>query len=293
MLAQLFKQSFLPVFPLSMGKLFKQFFPCGFPLSKILLYKQFILCDLPIAKVQLYKQFLPGAFPRLFGQGLYHILLLGVFLFLGLSLAKAQPYSTVTLIDKPFTPPVSKNQGLIKKLEQNAVYNASSSIEKDFIYWTNYSRLFPQAFCDSVLIPFTNSQPSTKGKYAQSLIADLNKVQALPLLLPIDILTDAAKRHSKDLVYNKGRITHQSSDGTSFAQRMKRAGVNTCAAENLSMGHEDPLISLLLLYLDIGLPDAGHRLNLMNPAFTQMGVSVRQIPENQYITVQEFACSPR
>lgn len=215
------------------------------------------------------------------------------FLFIGLAVAEAQPYSTVTLIDKPFNPPVSRNQGLIKKLEQNAVYNASSTIEKEFIYWTNYSRLFPQAFCDSVVIPFTNAQPSTKGKYAQSLIADLKSAQALPLLLPVDILTDAAKRHSKDLVYNKGRITHQSSDGTSFSQRMRRAGVSTCAAENLSMGHEDPLVSLLLLYLDIGLPDAGHRLNLMNPAFTQIGVSVRQIPENQYITVQDFACSPR
>lgn len=277
MLGQFFKRSYLATFPLSIGQLFKKFILCGFL----------------IVKVQLFKQFLSWGFPSSFGKGLNRTLFCAFFLFVGLSVAKAQPYSTVTLIDKPFTPIVSTNQALIKKLEQNAVYNASSSIEKDFIYWTNFARLFPRVFCDSVLIPFTNAQPSTKGRYAQSLIADLKKVQALPLLLPVDFLSDAAKRHAKDLVYNKGIITHQSSDETSFAQRMKRAGVNTCAAENLSMGHEDPLVSLLLLYLDIGLPDAGHRLNLMNPAFTQIGVSVRQIPGNQYITVQDFACSPK
>ncbi len=275
MLVQGFKQFNHFTFLLLKGKLFKYFIPCSIFITKAT-HKQILIRKFSISK----------------GYYLHCFIIAGVLL-LCLSVSKAQPYSTVSLIDKPFILSINKNPYIIKRLEENSIYNSSSSIEKDFIYWTNFARLFPHTFCDSVLIPFTNAQPSTKGIYAQSLIADFKKAQALPFLIPVDFLTNAARHHSKDLVNNRGIITHQSSDGTSFAQRMKRAGVNTCAAENLSMGHEDPLVSLLLLYLDIGLLDAGHRLNLLNPGFTQIGVSIRRIPDSQYITVQDFACSPR
>ena len=219
------------------------------------------------------------------------LLLAGLFNLLLLSRSSAQSYSSVTLINKPFNFPGNKNKSLLEQLAHYPVYQKASLLEQDFIYWTNYSRLYPVNFRDSALIPFLNDQPSAKGKYAQSLIKELGHLEALPFLAPAANLSTAAGEHVRDLVKQNGRISHSSSDGSSFSARMRKAGVNTCAAENISLGEESTLVALLLLYLDIGLPDMGHRKNLLNPSFRQIGVGVRQLSGNQYIMVQDFACA--
>ncbi len=203
----------------------------------------------------------------------------------------SQPISTVLLEDKPFVPLAKINLELLNQLEKSPNYLSSSDLEKDFIYWTNFARLNPKSFCDSVLIPFLNEQPSTKGEAANQLIKELNRGKELPILLPDVILSHSSREHAKDLSNRKGEISHSSKGGNSFYQRMKKAGVLSCAAENISLGQEDQLVALLLLYLDIGLPDAGHRKNLLNPNFIRMGVSVHKLKNSdQYITVQNFRC---
>lgn len=203
----------------------------------------------------------------------------------------SQSISSVFLEDKPFVPLVKTNEGLLNQLEQIPNYLGASDLEKDFIYWTNFARLYPRSFCDSVLIPFINEQPTTKGKEANQLIKEFYKVKKLPILLPDVILSHSSRNHAKDLSNRKGKISHSSSNGNSFYQRMKKAGVLSCAAENISLGQNDQLVALLLLYIDIGLPDAGHRKNLMDPNFTRMGVSVQKLKGgDQFITVQDFRC---
>jgi uncharacterized protein YkwD len=104
-------------------------------------------------------------------------------------------------------------------------------------------------------------------------------------------LTKAAELHAEDIAQNNGRVSHQSSDGSSFSDRMKKVGYKACSGENISLGKDtDGLSSLLLLYLDINLPDLGHRKNLFNPNYTKMGVSVKQLPNNQFLIVQELGC---
>jgi uncharacterized protein YkwD len=196
------------------------------------------------------------------------------------------------LEDKPFVPLVKIKQSLLNQLEENTVFLNASQLEKDFIYWTNFSRLYPVSFRDSVLIPFLKEQPSTNGKEAKQLIADFSRGETLPILIPDNRLTNTSAEHALDLSKRKGVISHQSKDGKSFYQRMKIAGVIACSGENISLGQEDQLIALLLLYLDIGLSDAGHRKNLLNPRFTYMGVSVQKLKGgDQFITVQDFRCA--
>lgn len=206
--------------------------------------------------------------------------------------AKAQSVSSVILIDQPFNFPGAKNKTLLRTLETYPVYNKASRLEKDLIYWSNYSRLFPTHFRDSALIPFIAGQPGLRNNsYTKSLIKTLDQNQVLPFLAPEAILTSVATNHAADIYQNNGRISHQSSDGTSFANRMRKAGITQCASENISSGKDDALVALLLLYLDIGLPDLGHRKNLLNPALTQIGVSVIQLPNGQYLMVQDLGCS--
>jgi len=205
---------------------------------------------------------------------------------------KAQTVSSVTLIDQPFLFPGERNKKLIQTLEIYPGYKKASQQEKDFIYWTNYSRLFPIHFRDSALIPFIKSQPGLQSNsYTKSLIQDLDQKLALPFLVPSTQLAGVAANHATDIYQNKGRISHHSSDGTSFANRMRKAGVTQCVSENISSGKEDALVALLLLYLDIGVPDLGHRKNLLNPSYTEIGVSVIRLADGRYLMVQNLGCS--
>jgi uncharacterized protein YkwD len=182
-------------------------------------------------------------------------------------------------------------QVILDKLTQNQIYRASDPLSQSFIYWTNYSRLYPKEFRDSALLPYLNQQPRLKGKYANSLIEALTKVDPLPFLEPEEKLTLAAQNHVKDIKGNGGSVSHQGSDGSSFGDRMRKVGYKGCAAENISLGKDKlGLSSLLLLYLDINLPDLGHRKNLLNPNYKKMGVSTVQLNDNQTLIVQEFGC---
>ncbi|OYW81803.1 MAG: hypothetical protein B7Y37_05550 [Sphingobacteriia bacterium 28-36-52] len=218
------------------------------------------------------------------------VLVIGCFLFCS-GYLNAQQYSQVVLKDIPFEPNIAMNADLVKKLEQNSVYQSASKAARSFIYWTNFARLYPMAFRDEALLPFIKLQPSLKGKYANSLIKDLGKITPLPFLEPELKLTMAAQLHAEDIAQNNGRVSHQSSDGASFSDRMKKVGYKNCSGENISLGNDNEgLSSLLLLYLDINLPDLGHRKNLFNPNYTKIGVSVKQLPNNQFLIVQELGC---
>lgn len=213
------------------------------------------------------------------------------FLLVSCSWVNAQNYSQVVLSDISFEPKLAVKQVILDKLTQNQTYRESDPLSQSFIYWTNYSRLYPKEFRDSALLPYLNQQPRLKGKYANSLIEALTKVDPLPFLEPEEKLTLAAQNHVKDIKGNGGSVSHQGSDGSSFGDRMRKVGYKGCAAENISLGKDKlGLSSLLLLYLDINLSDLGHRKNLLNPNYKKMGVSTVQLNDNQTLIVQEFGC---
>lgn len=203
----------------------------------------------------------------------------------------AQQFSSVILSDKSFLAPSMTNRVILNQLEKNKNYSILNQSEKDFIYWTNYARLFPKNFRDSILLPFLKHQPTTKGPFSASLVKELSAASSLSFLEPDEKLYLVAKSHALDLSRNTQRIGHQSTNGTSFSNRMKRGGIINCASENISLGTSESVVSLILLYLDIGLPDLGHRKNLMNPSYSKMGVSVILLKDNQSLIVQDLGCS--
>jgi uncharacterized protein YkwD len=72
---------------------------------------------------------------------------------------------------------------------------------------------------------------------------------------------------------------------------MKRAGIHTCASENISIGYQEVLMSVVLLYLDIGLPEMGHRKTLLNPTLTEIGIGCTNYGKDQVFIVEDFACT--
>ena len=76
-----------------------------------------------------------------------------------------------------------------------------------------------------------------------------------------------------------------------FGTRMKQAGIKYCANENISLSSQSVLLSVLLLYLDIGLPGLGHRKALLDPSLREIGVGSALYGKDQYFLVQDLACS--
>jgi hypothetical protein len=171
-------------------------------------------------------------------------------------------------------------------------YHLLSKDEQEILYWTNYSRKSPQRFWDSVMIPILATFPQLRGgKYASSLKTDLAQAGRLPLLALNDTLNTAAKGHALDISRKNATVSHTSTDGTTFSNRLQRAGIKNCGSENMSLGGGDVLMALAMLYLDYGLDNLGHRKTLLNPEYIYMGVGAVQYGKEQLFFVQDFACS--
>lgn len=216
-----------------------------------------------------------------------HIFFLLIFLPL-LSFAQGN----FTLRDVPFVVKVPIDQVVNAQVERELALSGLSKEEREFFYWVNYMRSNPSLFYTNCVVPFIKQFPEANGKEAKSLEKDLLASSKLPLFSFSAAATDAAKIHCADLALKQSNIGHISSDGKSFSVRMRLAGLTKCAAENIYTGKSEPLLSLMMLLLDIGLESAGHRKNLLTPWYNQMGVSIQTHRSmKRSVLVQIFSCS--
>lgn len=90
-----------------------------------------------------------------------------------------------------------------------------------------------------------------------------------PPLGPQDLLAAAAQAHSDDMVANDF-FSHTGSDGSEPWDRMSEQGYRwSRAGENIAAGYSDAAAATRGL-----LDSPGHCQNIMNPAFTEIGVGV-------------------
>lgn len=213
-----------------------------------------------------------------------------IFLFLIPFFGQSQAYFKLT--DQPFyfDCPVDTNIQHWVAREFKKVKGLSPE-ESSFFYWVNFVRHRPADFSTYVLAPFLQQFPEVKGKEANTLIYDLSSFTSRPLLQFSIQLHPATLDHAIDLVGNGGQLSHYSRKGVSFSQRMKIAGITGCASENLYTGKNDPVLALIMLLLDLGLDPPGHRINMLNPVYSSMAVSIRPNKKDSTIVlVQEFGC---
>jgi uncharacterized protein (TIGR03382 family) len=133
--------------------------------------------------------------------------------------------------------------------------------ERDVHIWTNMVRVDPVEFfgpgspwganCD--LDDFQASEKTPK----RPLYHDVN-------------LNDAGRFHSIDMWENSW-FDHASSDGTSFPARLGRFYTESgMIGENIAMGYPDARAVVLYGWMC----SAGHRSNIMNPDYNELGVGV-------------------
>lgn len=221
---------------------------------------------------------------------MFHVKQFLLFLFLAISV-QSYTQGNILLENHVFQLQQARDKSIDDLLSFDSVYNEQNSFEKDFFYWTNVMRKNPKEFSNVILIPFLAQFPSANSISSLSLLEDLSKLDTLPALLPDEHLIYIAKTHSYDLTQNQKRLSHHSSNGKDFAARMREAGILTCAGENLLMGQQTPLVSLILLLVDHNVPGYGHRKALLNPLYYRMGCSNTQVAHStQSILVQLFSC---
>ena len=181
--------------------------------------------------------------------------------------------------------------GVESSLNEVTNYNSLSRDQKDWFYWTNYSRKDPRRFWDSVIVPILEVYPQFKNDFSISLKKDLYASSPLPMVIPSAQLANVATEHAEALAAKKSLPSHTSPDGSTFQTRMQKARIKKCAGENISFGPANTVLALVLLYLDQGVPDVGHRKSLLNPSFTEMGIGISSYPESRLMVVQDFSCN--
>ena len=198
--------------------------------------------------------------------------------------------STVELVVKPVPKPITRDTATDNWNIAQPEYRNLTAGAKDVLYWTNYCRRQPMKFWDSVVVPILKAFPNLEGPESQSLKAAFQSTGSLPMFSLNTQLIKTAQNHAYDICKKPSPPSHTSVDGTSFGSRMKQAGIHNCASENMSLGNQDPLLSVVLLYLDIGLPDMGHRKSLLNPELLEMGIGYAKYDKGRFFIVQDFAC---
>jgi uncharacterized protein YkwD len=195
-----------------------------------------------------------------------------------------------TIESKPIPIPSWEDVRVKEQVRRQVEGRGFAAQEISFYLWCNMMRSNPSTFYEKVMLPFLKEFPEAKGKEAESLAADLRSTDRLPLFEFSQLARDAAKEHAIDLSRST-KLSHNSSDGRSFAQRIRINGITKCAGENIYTGKEDGLLALIMLLLDIGMESAGHRKALLSPNYVQMAPAFySHQTEPRSILVQVFTC---
>lgn len=187
--------------------------------------------------------------------------------------------------------PVSRDTAVQNWNYSQQLFSKLSPESKEFLYWVNYSRNNPERFWDSVVNPIIQAFPSLNTSEAKSLKSDLKKSGPLPMFSLNQTLINTAQYLATDIGGKKAAPSHTATNGDDFGKRMSKARIKKCAGENISLSAQGSIMAVVLLYLDINLPDLGHRKTLLDPNLVETGIGYAPYGKNHLFFVQDFACS--
>jgi len=171
--------------------------------------------------------------------------------------------------------------------------NLSADFLDDVVAEINYVRTRPQEYALKRLTPrlknykgldyYLNPKLAvvTKegAKACKECIEVLKKQKPLPPLTMDDVLCKAASAHMKDQS-KSGQVGHEGRDGSHSKDRIKKAGFEgEITGENISYGATTAIDIVANLMIDDGVPDRGHRDNLLDTDFEKIGVAYAKGPK--------------
>jgi uncharacterized protein YkwD len=198
-------------------------------------------------------------------------------------------------------------------MEELALANTAKDVdylsneEKNIIFYMNLARMDGTRFFNTYFQDFVNANNLKMRRYSnynelkvnrydayyRGLEQDLKRAKNLGLLYPDETLTYVSDQHGSDM--NRHNIIgHVSSDGRTMVNRIEKYYKNRGMAENLAFGFSGGLDIVSMLLLDTGIPDVGHRRNILNTTLglNLVGVSIQPHPHYRYSATIDFVAIP-
>lgn len=140
-----------------------------------------------------------------------------------------------------------------------------SEDEEEVLYYTNYARTDPLGFAEEFLAD-RYAAGTDNGAYE-----DLMSREPVGALEVNSGLMKPSRNHAKDMAENCG-LQHDSCDGTSWSDRIWQYYDGGLIAENAAAGFPTGLSVVIAWIIDAGVPDLGHRVNLLNGSYEHIGI---------------------
>lgn len=160
--------------------------------------------------------------------------------------------------------------------------------EKAVIFYTNLIRIDPQLFKNTYLKNYLDSTGMSKNNsYLKSLIKTLEKTESRKVLAPSKSLYTIAKAHAIDFG-KSGKTGHGN-----FDKRFDKYfdNCNCIIAENCDYGNSEALDIVISLLIDEGVSNLGHRKNILNATYTNIGVSINPHKKYRQSCVMDFSAA--
>lgn len=148
------------------------------------------------------------------------------------------------------------------------------------------SRLKPSPVAVRKSIPKPSQPPTSQIKSAEQRAFDLlnadRRANGLPGLKLNGSLVVLAENYGKDMI-KRNFFSHYNPEGQSPFDRMRNYGINyRYAGENLAINRNVDAAEKALMN------SPGHRANILNPNYTEVGVGVSYDTRGSVYVVQEF-----
>lgn len=170
---------------------------------------------------------------------------------------------------------------------QNDSAVAEKTIEELVLDELNLVRTNPAGYADLVELRL-DTFDGTEGKRAILECIDvLRRTSPVPPLAHSDRVARAARDHALDQGFS-GRIGHDGSDGSDPFSRIDRYVVTNGAAENIQYGRYGARDIVMELLIDDGVPDRGHRINILDPHFKLVGIATGPHGRYKHMCVMDF-----
>ena len=105
-----------------------------------------------------------------------------------------------------------------------------------------------------------------------------------------DRLAAVARAHSLSLL-NERSFSHDDPDGTTFSERIKRAGIPwEASGENIAI--YDTVVRAESAFMNEPRFQRNHRGNILNASYTDIGIGVVQGADGSLYITQDFVATP-
>jgi uncharacterized protein YkwD len=125
----------------------------------------------------------------------------------------------------------------------------------------------------------------------ETLMKDLRNTRPLSILEPDKGIYEAARKHGNDQDRHHWDLGHQGSDGSfPFDRIHKFSPLMIEGNENLAGRFPEPTARdiVIQLLIDAGIPEYGHRYNMLDPKWTHVACYTSGFQGDMYEWIQDF-----